>query len=61
MLAIDKKFKANPVQLTHGIEGLPKGLLSLLVEGKQHDVIEGEEEAGSLMPTWESTASNIWP
>lgn len=61
MLAIDKKFKANPAQLTHGIEGLSKGLLALVVEGKQHDVIEEEEEAGSLVPTCESTASSIWP
>lgn len=61
MLATGKNFKANPAQLTHGIEGLPKRLLPLLVEGKQHDVIEGEEEAGSLVPTCESTASSIWP
>jgi len=49
MLETDKNFKANPAQLTHEIEGLPKEL-PLLVEEKQHDVIEGEEEAGSLMP-----------
>lgn len=61
MLAIDKNFEANPAQLTRGMEEIRKGIVPLLAEGKQHDVIEGEEEAASLVPTCESTASSIWP
>lgn len=61
MLAIDKDFKANPAQLAHGIEGLPKRLPPLLVERKQCDVTKTEEEADSLVSTCENTASSIWP
>lgn len=48
---------ANPAWFTHEIEGLPEGFLPLWVEGKRHNVIKAEEEAGFLVPPSESTAS----
>lgn len=52
---------ANPAWFTHEIEGLPKGLLLHWIEGKCHDVIKAEEEAGFLVSPSESTASSTWP